>query len=137
MVRVLPEAQTRATQPKIPQRFRIKATRQMLEDQEFLSEHGQGLVEDRRRQGDAADNTDLLGRMLTGIDKKSGAGLTDENIIAQCLTFMVAGHETTSGLLSFAIYYLMKHPQLRLGPGPRWTRCWATTPSRPTSRCAD
>lgn len=26
------------------------------------------------------------------------------------ITFLIAGHETTSGLLSFAIYYLLKHP---------------------------
>ncbi len=49
--------------------------------------------------------------MLTGVDKQSGQTLPDDNIIAQCLTFLVAGHETTSGLLSFAIYYLMKNPQ--------------------------
>jgi cytochrome P450/NADPH-cytochrome P450 reductase len=64
----------------------------------------QGLISDRRSQGAAADNTDLLGRMLTGTDPQSGLGLPDENMIAQCVTFMVAGHETTSGLLSFAIY---------------------------------
>ena len=26
------------------------------------------------------------------------------------ITFLIAGHETTSGLLSFAIYYLLKNP---------------------------
>ncbi len=112
MVRALLEAQARATQPKIQQRFRIKANRQMAEDQEYMRAMVSGLVQDRRRQGEAADNTDLLGRMLTGIDKQSGAGLTDDNIIAQCMTFLVAGHETTSGLLSFAIYFLMKHPEI-------------------------
>ena len=138
-MRALAEAQARATQPKIQQRFRIKANRQMAEDQEFL----QAMVswawsQDRRRQGDARTTRDLLGRMLTGIDKQSGEGLTDDNIIAQCLTFLVAGHETTSGLLSFAIYFLMKNPQYRgTGPGPRSTTCWATTPNRPTSRSAD
>ncbi len=112
MVRALLEAQARATQPKIQQRLRIRANRQMAEDQEYMRALVNGLVQDRRRQGDAADNTDLLGRMLTGIDKQSGLGLTDDNIIAQCMTFLVAGHETTSGLLSFAIYYLMKNPEL-------------------------
>ncbi len=27
------------------------------------------------------------------------------------ITFLIAGHETTSGLLSFAIYYLLKNPE--------------------------
>ena len=48
--------------------------------------------------------------MLTGVDKRSGERLSDDNIIAQCITFLVAGHETTSGLLSFAIHYLLKDP---------------------------
>src|SRR3954462_10850459 len=50
--------------------------------------------------------------MLTGVDKQSGERLPDYNIRAQCITFLVAGHETTSGLLSFAIYYLMMHPDV-------------------------
>jgi cytochrome P450 / NADPH-cytochrome P450 reductase len=74
-----------------------------------------GLVDDlirkRRAMGDAADNTDLLGRMITGVDKQTGLTLPDENIRAQCLTFLIAGHETTSGLLSFATYFLLEHPE--------------------------
>ena len=66
----------------------------------------------RRRGGDAGDTTDLLGRMLTGVDKQTGEQLPDENIRAQCITFLIAGHETTSGLLSFAIYYLLKNPDV-------------------------
>jgi cytochrome P450 / NADPH-cytochrome P450 reductase len=54
--------------------------------------------------GEAADNTDLLGWMITGVDRQTGLTLPDENIRAQCLTFLIAGHETTSGLLSFAIH---------------------------------
>ena len=69
------------------------------------------LIRKRRAMGDAADNTDLLGRMITGVDKQTGLTLPDENIRAQCLTFLIAGHETTSGLLSFAIYFLLEHPE--------------------------
>ena len=36
------------------------------------------LIAERRAQGDAADTTDLLGRMLTGVDKQSGEGLPDD-----------------------------------------------------------
>ena len=32
--------------------------------------------------------------------------------MAQCQTFLIAGHETTSGLLSFAISFLIKHPDV-------------------------
>ena len=91
---------------------------------------------DRRRLGDTADNTDLLGLMLTGVDKQSGETLPDDNIVAQCLTFLVAGHETTSGLLSFAIYYLLKNPQYAqqgAGRGGRSARRRRASPT--TSRC--
>ena len=50
--------------------------------------------------------------MLDGVDRQSGERLPDANIRAQCITFLIAGHETTSGLLSFAIYFLLKHPEV-------------------------
>jgi cytochrome P450 len=69
------------------------------------------LIAERHELG-GADNNDLLERMLTGVDRKSGVRLPDENIRAQCITFLVAGHETTNGLLSFAIYFLLKNPEV-------------------------
>ena len=111
MVRNLLEAQKEAKELPIQRKLRVQARRQAREDGEFQINLVKGIIEDRRRQGDAADNTDLLGRMLTGVDRSSGQRLPDDNIIAQCMTFLVAGHETTSGLLSFAINYLMKSPQ--------------------------
>ena len=51
-------------------------------------------------------------RMLTGVDPQSGKQLDDANIVTQCITFLVAGHETTSGLLSFALYALLKNPDV-------------------------
>ena len=45
--------------------------------------------------------------MLSGVDRKTGERLDDLNIRYQVITFLIAGHETTSGLLSFAVYYLL------------------------------
>ncbi|MET0866320.1 MAG: cytochrome P450, partial [Nakamurella sp.] len=111
MVRSLAERQKQAKELPIQRKLRIQARRQYKEDQDFQVNLVKGLMADRRRLGEKADNTDLLGLMLTGVDKQSGQMLPDENIVAQCLTFLIAGHETTSGLLSFAIYYLMKNPR--------------------------
>ncbi len=49
--------------------------------------------------------------MINGKDPETGYQLSDENIRYQMVTFLIAGHETTSGLLSFALYYLLKNPQ--------------------------
>ena len=111
MVRVLTESQSRARQLPIQTRLRVRAQRQFEEDATFMNDLVDGIITERRAEGAAGDTTDLLGRMLNGVDK-DGEHLPDENIRAQCITFLIAGHETTSGLLSFAIYYLMKHPDV-------------------------
>ncbi|MFI6920551.1 cytochrome P450 [Nonomuraea spiralis] len=48
--------------------------------------------------------------MLEAADPRTGERLSDENIRNQVLTFLIAGHETTSGLLSFALYNLLRNP---------------------------
>ncbi|MCZ4606030.1 cytochrome P450, partial [Streptomyces sp. Lzd4kr] len=53
---------------------------------------------------------DLLGRMLTAAHPADGTTLDAANIRNQVITFLIAGHETTSGAMSFALYYLAKHP---------------------------
>ncbi|KAI9136800.1 cytochrome P450 [Paraphysoderma sedebokerense] len=42
-----------------------------------------------------------------------GLGMTDDNLLDEIMTFLVAGHETTSGTLSFLIYLLAKHPEVK------------------------
>src|SRR5919202_2115870 len=110
MMRTLAESQARTRQLRIQTRLKVRSQRQLDEDTAFMNDLVDRLIAERRAQGDAGDTTDLLGRMLTGVDKATGERLPDRNIRAQCITFLIAGHETTSGLLSFAIYYLLKNP---------------------------
>ena len=63
-------------------------------------------------EGGDATKPDLLGYMLSGIDRHSGERLDDVNIRYQMNTFLIAGHETTSGMLSFAIYFLLNNPHV-------------------------
>ncbi|MGW5161842.1 cytochrome P450, partial [Nonomuraea wenchangensis] len=67
------------------------------------------VIKARRAEGGGAAG-DLLGLMLEAADPRTGARLSDENIRNQVLTFLIAGHETTSGLLSFALYNLLREP---------------------------
>ena len=64
-----------------------------------------------RRSGAAPDPADLLGLMLRTAHPETGRRLDPVNIRQQVITFMIAGHETTSGALSFVLYYLTRDPQ--------------------------
>ena len=56
------------------------------------------------------DKRDLLNVMINSKDPRTGEVMRDEFISAKMITFLVAGHETTSGLLSFAFMQLLKNP---------------------------
>lgn len=65
-----------------------------------------GIIAERR--AGAVNDEDLLGIMLHTPHPETGGRLDDLNIRHQILTFLVAGHETTSGALSFALHYLTR-----------------------------
>ena len=71
----------------------------------------EGIVDEviRARVDDSAsDASDLLSLMLRTAHPDTGHRLDPVNIRQQIITFMIAGHETTSGALSFALYYLTR-----------------------------
>ncbi len=43
----------------------------------------------------------------------STKGLTDQEIVAQAMTFLPVGYETTSNALSFTSYLLALHPEVQ------------------------
>ncbi|MFJ5673875.1 cytochrome P450 [Streptomyces sp. NPDC093097] len=66
-----------------------------------------------RTAGGERSADDLLGLMLgatEGDGAHEGPVLDLANIRNQVITFLIAGHETTSGALSFALYHLLKDP---------------------------
>ena len=69
------------------------------------------LIDDRRRHPLPEGQHDILDTMLTAADPRTGERLSDENVRYQLVTFLIAGHETTSGLLTFALYELLRNPQ--------------------------
>lgn len=68
------------------------------------------IIAERRAQ--PPSEHDLLGIMLSAKHPETGEQLDDTNIRHQILTFLVAGHETTSGALSFALFYLSRDPEV-------------------------
>lgn len=65
----------------------------------------------QERKKNPSTRKDLLNAMLNGVDPKTGQHMTDASITDNLITFLIAGHETTSGLLSFTFYELLKHPE--------------------------
>jgi cytochrome P450/NADPH-cytochrome P450 reductase len=70
------------------------------------------VIRQRKSRARAEWPKDFLSLMLEQPDPKTGQTLSDENIRYQILTFLVAGHETTAGLLSFALHQLAREPAL-------------------------
>ena len=71
-----------------------------------------GIIHERRQ--DNIDRGDLLSILLTSVDTEDDTGqMTDEQVRDECLTLMLAGHETTANALSFALWLLAQHPEIQ------------------------
>jgi cytochrome P450 / NADPH-cytochrome P450 reductase len=96
------------TRLPIQQKFAKKSTAQFNADIAAMNKLVDGIIADRR--ANPTDARDLLNLMLTAADPETGETLDDLNIRYQVLTFLIAGHETTSGLLTFAFMEMLKAP---------------------------
>ncbi len=65
--------------------------------------------------------------MLDTAHPETGERLAPENVRRQVLTFLIAGHETTSGALSFALHYLSRHPEVAARARAEVDRVWGAT----------
>ncbi len=101
-----------ATMPGAPMLMR-RIEKRNAHHQAYVDDLLDGIIAERRAEppGSGEPDRDLLGIMLNTPHPETGARLDDLNIRHQILTFLVAGHETTSGALSFALYYLSRHPE--------------------------
>jgi cytochrome P450 / NADPH-cytochrome P450 reductase len=98
------------TRLQVGDRLRVREHRQFQEDTTYMNSLVDKIIAERKAGTDQPETKDLLNSMLTGADRESGEKLDDINIRYQIITFLTAGHETTSGLLSFALYSLLNNP---------------------------
>ncbi|EOD44448.1 putative cytochrome p450 protein [Neofusicoccum parvum UCRNP2] len=108
MGNALAECGVQSQRPDVVNALRWQAQKDLLHDTEIMRTTSQEIM--RRRRERPVDTPDLLNALLNGRDPKTGEGMTDDSIINNMITFLIAGHETTSGMLSFAFYYLLKQP---------------------------
>ncbi len=64
----------------------------------------------RRRA--TGDGSDMLSRLLTAKDPDTGTGMSDAQALDEVKSLILAGHETTSLTLSWALYLLSRHPDV-------------------------
>ncbi|MDP9166189.1 MAG: cytochrome P450, partial [Actinomycetota bacterium] len=92
----------------LPKALARRVERRVRRHGEFMAAVADDVIAARRSDrasGRTTDAADLLGLMLD-------SDLPVDNIRYQLINFLVAGHETTSGALSFALYYLAREPEV-------------------------
>ncbi|PJZ00537.1 NADPH--cytochrome reductase [Bacillus vallismortis] len=110
MLRALKEAMNQSKRLGLQDKMMVKTKLQFQKDIEVMNALVDRMIAERKENPDE-NIKDLLSLMLYAKDPVTGETLDDENIRYQIITFLIAGHETTSGLLSFAIYCLLTHPE--------------------------
>ncbi len=66
----------------------------------------------RQRRSSDLDQGDLLSMLLATVDTEGNTGsMTDRQVRDECLTLLLAGHETTANGLSFALWLAALHPE--------------------------
>ena len=69
-----------------------------------LSEYLRAVVAQRRRE----PREDLISRMLSARDRDEA--LSDDELVANCILLLLAGHETTTNLIGNGALALLRHP---------------------------
>jgi cytochrome P450 / NADPH-cytochrome P450 reductase len=113
MLRCLCEANERTNRLTVENYLRALVDTPYRRDIAFINQLVDRIIAERKAHGRSEGQPrDLLELMLEGVDKATGERLDDINIRYQIVTFLIAGHETTSAMLSFALHYLTQHPDL-------------------------
>ncbi|KAI1773837.1 bifunctional P-450:NADPH-P450 reductase [Hypoxylon cercidicola] len=105
----LTECGRRAQRLPVPSFFYRTQDRIFQSHIDVLRETAEAVVKERV-SGNGNERKDLLTAMLKGRDSQTGEKMSDASIIDNLITFLIAGHETTSGTLSYALYRLLKNP---------------------------
>jgi cytochrome P450 len=92
--------------PWLPYPGRRRAARA----REHIYREAARLVAQQRRMSARADLLDLL---LQARDEETGRMMTDEELVRNLATFILAGHETTAVALTWTLWLLAKYPHVQ------------------------
>ncbi|KAK7718990.1 hypothetical protein SLS63_010313 [Diaporthe eres] len=111
MYEVLTEA-GKKTNRFLPSIFYTSENKKYQKNIQLLRRTAREVIEERKKQPDGFKRRrDLLTAMVETVDSRTGRKMTEESVIDNLITFLVAGHETTAATLQFTMYNLLKHPE--------------------------
>lgn len=111
MYEVLTEA-GKKTNRFLPSIFYTSENKKYQKNIQLLRRTAREVIEERKKQPDGfKGRRDLLTAMVETVDSRTGRKMTEESVIDNLITFLVAGHETTAATLQFTMYNLLKHPE--------------------------
>ncbi len=90
----------------VPEALPFPGSRETAASVRWLHEATARLVAHRRRE--TTDSNDLLALLLSARDPETGREMSDEELISNLYTFMVAGHETSATALAWTLWILAK-----------------------------
>jgi cytochrome P450 len=93
------------------QRLPIPAMQRLQRGKKFLDDLIYGMIAQRRQ--DPADRGDLLSMLLAATDADDASAMSDQQVHDECVTIILAGHETTANALSFALHLIAHHPEVQ------------------------
>jgi len=98
--------------PELALRMPLPFIRRIRDSQKKLDRLIDALIAERRRSGE--DRGDLLSMLLASVDVEGHTGgMSDRQVHDECLTLLLAGHETTANGLSFCFFLMAQHPEIQ------------------------
>ena len=93
------------------QQLPIPSMKRLRDGKAFLDRLIYGMIAERRK--DPVDRGDLLSMLLASTDSEDASAMSDQQVHDECITIILAGHETTANALSFALHLIAHHPEVQ------------------------
>jgi len=94
---------------RLPPNWPTPRNRQFHKAMDYLRAAVLDLIRQRRSRP-SRQGGDLLDRILVARDAETGSPLTEQELIDEIITMLIAGHDTTALTLSFTCALLAEHP---------------------------
>lgn len=95
---------------QLPDWLPTRENREFKQATDYLDLFIQQIVDQRRNSNE--DNGDLLSMLMMAHDDETNTRMSDKQLRDEAMTIYGAGHETTSGTLTWTWYLLSQHPAI-------------------------